>query len=100
MIASARGWFEFDSKLPEIRAISFSSISPSVTTSVTEKSPVVRVPVLSKTTVLAYLIFSMNMLPFIRTPSFADSVMAETMVTGVDIRNAHGQERTRSMSVL
>ncbi len=68
--------------------------------SVTSSFPSVSVPVLSKTIVLILYIVSMYSPPLISTPLFVPAVIPETMETGVDMANAHGQDTTSNTNDL
>ena len=60
--------------------------------------PSVSVPVLSKANTFALLKVSMCNPPLNRTPCRAALLMAEMMLTGVEMTRAHGQEMTSNVN--
>ena len=78
----------------------FSLVYISETISDTTNSPVVSVPVLSKTTVLTLEITSKKMLPLTKIPFLADFEIAKKKLTGTEITKAQGQEITKKHKAL
>ncbi len=96
-IASPRGCSEFFSAAAARRRTS-SELPSAATTSVTEGSPLVRVPVLSKTTTCTFAVVSTASAPLNRMPNSAPLPVPAIIALGVASPTAQGQEMTRTVT--
>ena len=97
VIIFAKTWFECNSIEPIKSMISCSLYFLSKDlTSLTLNSPVVNVPVLSKTTVSDFANTSMYFSSLIRMLLFAKVLIVAKYATGVEITNAHGQDANKT----
>src|SRR3972149_1566670 len=93
-MASPRGCSEFTSAAAASRSTWSSGHPSAATTSVTDGSPFVSVPVLSNTMWVSRLAFSMASAPLNRMPCSAALPVPAIMALGVAMPTARGQERT------
>ena len=91
-------WFSRDAAI--LTASSFEIESSNTSISLNSSLPSVNVPVLSKITAFMPFISSTYVLPLIKTPFLVAEVIADTIPTGVEIRNAQGHEITNRESAL
>ena len=89
--ALAVGWLLYFSALAAMRNNSAGLVSPIGARRLTASSPVVSVPVLSKTKALIFAAVSMSATFLIKIPSRAAAESAATIAVGVARMNAHGQ---------